>query len=406
MNNIIKHQTEISKKNINNKQIALLKKSSMPLKWTSSKTGKITEVSTTETIRSKELLNIFESLCTECFMPSERLDILLTAKKIASNYDCKIAFEIIELINREAEFITRGMPSEQMFGLRQRIKNRFMQFSKLPIVNPGISKHLDVHLCKKENKTLEFNTFYYCPSCDKYMKNKAFPLSAKVKTLTPCESCRRQDNRARKRLNLKPYQRMLRSLRRKEVKIIKKLISECIKTTKEMELQKLEEGKEPDEETMTIFNLSEEKIKTINPYPFLVDKDDIRFIVDEIWEKRSVLSESTEINDLTLVRWKREKLWSPWNTILVTHKEAEAHLELGNLNIEETYAESLISIIRQRLIVGRNAFNKLKKDSHTLSKEILENLKPFEDFNNKKEYVLYGKTKPPSFNSKTRETIC
>ena len=51
-----------------------------------------------------------------------------------------------------------------------------------------------------------------------------------------------------------------------------------------------------------------------------------------IWYGKSLLSENSDLFNLVLVRWDKYEQWSPWNTILLTRDEAEAHVRLENLN--------------------------------------------------------------------------
>ena len=64
----------------------------------------------------------------------------------------------------------------------------------------------------------------------------------------------------------------------------------------------------------------------------LVDQSvDIRRLVLTIWKGKSPLSENSNLLKLVLVRWNRYEQWAPWNTILLTRDEAEAHDQLENV---------------------------------------------------------------------------
>ncbi|XP_018651945.1 hypothetical protein Smp_145330 [Schistosoma mansoni] len=151
---INRHQIKRSKEVAENIQSLCLKKASAPHRWISSIDGRITEVATAETIRAKELLDIHESLGLENLTHNERLDILLTLKQTVSSYNTKISKEIIGLVDREAELIMRGISGKILSGLRQRIRNRFVQFAKLPQVNPEVGKYLTVPTSVKETTVL------------------------------------------------------------------------------------------------------------------------------------------------------------------------------------------------------------------------------------------------------------
>ena len=50
-----------------------------------------------------------------------------------------------------------------------------------------------------------------------------------------------------------------------------------------------------------------------------------------IWNGRSFLSQDANLFNLVLVRWDKHEQWSPWNTILLTRDEAEAHERLDDV---------------------------------------------------------------------------
>ena len=66
--------------------------------------------------------------------------------------------------------------------------------------------------------------------------------------------------------------------------------------------------------------------------PYLLTVDDIRWLVMDNWAGVSLLSSDSDINELQLVRWDRSRPWSPWNCILLSFVEAEAHKRLERLD--------------------------------------------------------------------------
>ncbi len=53
--------------------------------------------------------------------------------------------EIVELIDREADLLMRGVKESNLDGLRKRISTLFLQYCKTPIFNPEIARLLKVH---------------------------------------------------------------------------------------------------------------------------------------------------------------------------------------------------------------------------------------------------------------------
>ncbi|TPP57360.1 IQ and ubiquitin domain-containing protein [Fasciola gigantica] len=358
-----RHQLCASKKGRETAQVNLLRKAAAPVRWISSINGRPLEIETPQTLRAKELLDIYISLSMECLTKEERLDILLTAKRITGVYQLKICKEIVSLIDREAELMMRGVREDQLRGLRRRILSRFVKFSEIPQVNPEIAKYLSVPSGDREKiaDALKGNV-QYCLSCDRYLKTSEFPLSARVNRLAPCMSCRRQDNRARKRSDLAPYQHILVELRRNETELVQNARKQAHEEAKEAEIQRLERGETPHPESIMELDGTDPNVLNTNPYPFLVNKEDIQFLIDEVWERRSVLSGWLDITDLVLTRWRISEPWSPWNTILLTREEAEAHVKLGNFSLELAYADALLNTVNQRLVMGQNAFRRLRNN--------------------------------------------
>ena len=78
--------------------------------------GKITEMDTPYTIRAQELRDIYSTLSMKYLTQDERLDVLLTLKHTVKEHDCKLTQEIIELIDREADLLMRGVKESNLEG--------------------------------------------------------------------------------------------------------------------------------------------------------------------------------------------------------------------------------------------------------------------------------------------------
>lgn len=107
-------------------------------------------------------------------------------------HDCKLTREIVELVDREADLLVRGLKVESLrgknilqisetavtvilcSGLRKRISSLFMQYCKTPLFNPEAAKHIKV---PQDPSTLCTNV-YYCRSCAQYLPSTDFELSA------------------------------------------------------------------------------------------------------------------------------------------------------------------------------------------------------------------------------------
>lgn len=72
-------------------------------------------------------------------------------------HDCKLTQEIIELIDREADLLMRGVKETNLDGLRKRISTLFLQYIKTPTFNPEAAKLLKVCMCKSVTTCLEWH---------------------------------------------------------------------------------------------------------------------------------------------------------------------------------------------------------------------------------------------------------
>ena len=63
---------------------------------------------------------------------------------VTQEHDCKLTQEIIELIDREADLLMRGVRESNLDGLRKRISTLFLQYIKTPTFNPEAARLLKV----------------------------------------------------------------------------------------------------------------------------------------------------------------------------------------------------------------------------------------------------------------------
>jgi len=63
---------------------------------------------------------------------------------LLQEHDCKLTKELIELIDREADLLIRGVKDSNLDGLRRRITILFLQYIKTPSFNPEAARYLKV----------------------------------------------------------------------------------------------------------------------------------------------------------------------------------------------------------------------------------------------------------------------
>ncbi|KAK7499622.1 hypothetical protein BaRGS_00009274, partial [Batillaria attramentaria] len=308
---IDRHKLETGTDNRQQRIQDFLNKAAAPKKWRGFD-GKPTEMDTPYTLRAKELREIYNSINMKYLTQDERLDVLLTLKHTVKEHDCKLTQEIIELIDREADLLMRGVKEGNLTGLRKRISTLFLQYIKTPTFNPEAAKLLKV---PQDPSTLRRN-IYFCSSCEKYLPSTEFNLTSNSRNPGKCRSCIKVDNDARIRQDLSHYRRMLKALR-----------------------------------------LSEENYQDGSQIAFLMQENDLRYLVENIWSGQSVLSAWEDLYDLVLVRWDKHSQWSPWNCILLTQDEAKAHDKL--VSLDEGYGEVFIHKVSQKHTLARNYFSRL-----------------------------------------------
>ncbi|NWX25361.1 IQUB protein, partial [Notiomystis cincta] len=297
--------------NVENQQKAifqLLGKCAQPRRWKAFD-GKITEMDTQNTLRGKELLEIYRSICTKDIPKDERISVLLTLKCTVEEHECKLTEEIVELIDREVDLLSREVKECNLEGLRKRICTLFLHYIKTPEFNPEVAGLLKV----PQDPLKLYKNLYFCHSCESYLPSTEFPIPANSRTIGKCRSCHQLDNEGRRREAYLKYRLMLEDLRKAEVDY-------------------------------------QDDSKIV----FLVQFSDLQYLVENIWNCQSALSACSDLYDMVLVRWDKQQEWSPWNTILLTKEEADAHLKLCNL--QKAYEAPFISRIKQKHIRAKNYF--------------------------------------------------
>ncbi|XP_004707921.2 IQ and ubiquitin-like domain-containing protein [Echinops telfairi] len=290
---------------------AFLDKCSAPKIWKTG-SGKTIEMDTQFTIRARELQSIYECILLKNISQDERLDILLTLKHTVKEHECKLTQEILELIDREVDLMMRGVKSYNLEGLRKRITTLFLHYIKTPLFNPEVARHLKV----PQDPLKFYKKIYFCQSCQLYLPSTEFSISSTSQRIYRCRHCNSLDNETWKRESFLKYKSLLQRL-----------------------------------------YFSEADYEDDSKIAYLIQLQDIQYLVENIWASQSALSAWDDLNDLVLVRWERSTQWSPWNCILLTKDEGVAHLKLSN--IEEGYEPVFIHKIRHKHILAKNYFSQI-----------------------------------------------
>lgn len=123
------------KKNTEENNLRQLEQLSKKKIWQLSN-GETVKVRTPDSLRAKELKNLYKALKMTDVTPDERIEVLLMLKQTVKEYDCQLTQELITLIDREADLLNRGRSESSLFGLRKRIETLFLRFAHTPEFNP------------------------------------------------------------------------------------------------------------------------------------------------------------------------------------------------------------------------------------------------------------------------------
>ncbi|XP_006727889.1 IQ and ubiquitin-like domain-containing protein [Leptonychotes weddellii] len=227
-------------------------------------------------------------------------------------HECKLTQEILELIDREVDLMMRGVKHHNLEGLRKRIATLFSHYIKTPLFNPEVARHLKV----PQDPLKFYKKIYFCHGCQLYLPSTEFAVSSTLHRIYRCRHCINLDNETRQRESFLKYKCLLQRL-----------------------------------------YYSEADYEDDSKIAFLMQLQDIQYLVENIWASQSVLSAWKDLNDLVMVRWDKSLEWSPWNCILLTKDEGVAHLKLTS--IEEGYEPLFIHKIKHKHILAKNYFSQI-----------------------------------------------
>ncbi|VDL43382.1 unnamed protein product [Hymenolepis diminuta] len=391
INMIIQKQNDLSGYGRMQKEKSLLEKASRPMQWVSTKNAMKLEADTPAILKARNLFVLYENLQMDCLTKTERMDLLLSIKKLAGSYPSKVSCDLVALLERETEFILRNIPSSMLVGLRQRILQLFVQLCKNPKLNPAISKFLPIFDKKDSHARRQmWSDIYKCIFCGRFLRSRAFDISSRSTKVKICKFCWRQSNRGNVRLDLEPYKRILQDLRDSEAEILLKTQSDNVLKMKQQQFLALDKAVEEQKRSReaqdgtsmdtTMFRDLESKLPELdienmtNHLELLVNIYDIYYLVTNVWDRKSAFSGCSDLDELKFCRWNVAQPWSPWNTILLTKKEADLYMQLKDFPSNSLYSDTMLTRIYQKLVIGRNAFKKLCKIGKYLVKEAIEPL--------------------------------
>ena len=136
--------------------------------------------------------------------------------------------------------------------------------------------------------------------------------------MTFCDNCMSLNNGKGPKIVYEPYKRILRDLRRREA-----------------------------------------QAKSYLSLAFMVDFKVVYHLVNDIWHGKSGITECNDLDELQLVKLRRDIEWSPWNSLVLTKKEALVHEAVANLL--DVYDSNLVQKFHVRNLQARLYFESITK---------------------------------------------
>ncbi|XP_035498533.2 IQ and ubiquitin-like domain-containing protein [Scophthalmus maximus] len=302
------HRIAVQKDNYDKTIRNFLNKSAAPRQWRAAD-GRLIEMDSQQTIRARELRDLYNDINQPAASQEQRFNVLTTLKRTIKEHPCQLTQDMVDLIDREEELMTRSVKAANLEGLRRRISTLFLQFIKTPAFNPEVAKLL-------MNPTQLKNDMFFCRSCHRYLRSANISLGASTRLNVRCRDCASLDNIARARVDFSCYKNILRRLR-----------------------------------------VDEQLLNDDAKIPFLLQVEDVQYLVEVIWSSCSALKASSDLYSLVFVRWDSKRDWSPWNCILLSKEETSAHLELQH--VLKAYEATFIQMIEHRHMLARRHFSQI-----------------------------------------------
>ncbi|XP_074105859.1 IQ motif and ubiquitin-like domain-containing protein [Cotesia typhae] len=235
---------------------------------------------------------------------ARRIDTLENIKKLIYGHTCQPARELEYLVDQEIEFTRRNFDYSVMSQLKNRIKLAFLKFTTL--------------YCQEESHYIHHNRdiITFCRRCGKLLPiTESSEDEPSVPTCSSCISMRPSKN---PKILYEPYEQMLKDLRK-----------------------------------------SEAQMGLFDGLAFHIDPRVLHQLVNYIWHGKSGISEFDDLFQLRLLRFRREVEWSPWNSILLTKREAAVHQAVASP--WDLYEASLVQKFLLRNLQAKLYFNYLVK---------------------------------------------
>jgi hypothetical protein len=343
----------------------LLIRMSDPRQWHGSDGRGNVHMDTRPNQRARQLMRLYNALIESETTDETRLELLLnvryTIEEYAQTTNYAAPKELLVLIEREKDLISRARRPELMQGLRQRIASLFLEFIKIPDFNPEAAKHSklpyirDTYLqnqrIQPKDGGITFSTtrtvkvdYRFCPSCAQY-KNSASFLSSRH-----CQECDLTSNIAVRRSNEREIDGMADWMATDEMHKTKRL-SKIYAQLKQAILAATDYPNEQSrQKALEMVDTTFAHHCVSIPLTQLSTKQ-LRYLCEVVWKGQSAISrfhrptegqklsnavgipfvQGSEQNrfidygQLMMTRWDPLQPLTPWNCILLDKSEVKSH---------------------------------------------------------------------------------
>lgn len=262
-----------------------------PVVWKNGR-GVPISVDTVLAQRARSFRDTFERLSRENSNVDERLNTLAVLRKDVEAHTCKESDELVRLLDQEMYFLTRRVEGSKLNWLRSSLKMAFLRLARE---------------CLRKAQQDSIRDWYRscCRNCGRLLTVEKFPRRSST-----CEHCLHAGQQL---VHFQPYRRLLRDVRRQEI-----------------------------------------KMACYGSLAFAVDAKIVYHLVNEIWDGRSAISGNDCLEQLKLVRFRKGDEWTPWNSLLLTGREASLHRTVDDL--EKFYGAMMLQKFRAKNLQAKLRF--------------------------------------------------
>lgn len=290
---------------------------SKPVVWRNYR-GEPILVDTFRSQRARSFRDTYDALSKEDMPIKERLEILSRIRSDVELHTCKPSYDVVRLLDEEIDLLAIEVDESKLNWLRNRLKIAFLVLARDALANDLEDAGL-VGWLSPSRKTI-------CRSCGRLLPVEKFPREKRRRS-SCCNYCLYVKVRAGPRVVYGPYEKLLRDVRRSEV-----------------------------------------KMGCHTSLAFVVDAKTVYHLANDIWHGKSAISENDRLDELKLVRFRRNVEWSPWNCLLLTAREASVHRKVDDP--EKFYGPMILQKFHTKNLQAKVQFESVAEIERSRGKKV------------------------------------